>query len=167
MIFSSAAQPGSPPRVRFFGWKAAQLSQSPGSETSSLWSAPINGSLVSTCAQEVFASFITSMLDIVNGVGPVGIQEAEPFRLENSLVTEIVGLFTEMGLASRQEALFCVIHLMLPHLKMPPAASTLAVTRKSATQQRRRKEWKHSICRIHNTGPTIHICMYCVLTSCG
>ncbi|OQD64127.1 hypothetical protein PENPOL_c008G08361 [Penicillium polonicum] len=140
--FPSPAQPGSPPRVRFFGWKAAQLSQSPGSETSSLWSAPIKGSLVSTCAQEVFASFITSMLDIVNGAGPVDVQEAEPFRLENSLVTEIVGLFTEMGLGSRQEALFCVIPLMLPHLKMPPTASTLAVARKSATQQRRRKEWK-------------------------
>ncbi|CAI7627382.1 unnamed protein product [Penicillium viridicatum] len=139
--FPSAAQ-GSPPRVRFFGWKAAQLPQSPGSETSSLWSAPIKGSLVSTCAQEVFASFITSMLDIVNGVGPVDVQEAEPFRLENSLVTEIVGLFTEMGLGSRQEALFCVIPLMLPHLKMPPTASTLTVARKSATQQRRRKEWK-------------------------
>ncbi|KAJ5412956.1 hypothetical protein N7465_005261 [Penicillium sp. CMV-2018d] len=140
--FPSAAQPGSPPRVRFFGWKAAQLPQSPGSKTTSLWSAPIKGSLVSTCAQEVFASFITSMLDIVNGVGPVDVQEAEPFRLENSLVTDIVGLFTEMGLGSRQEALFCVIPLMLPHLKMPPTASTLAVARKSATQQRRRKEWK-------------------------
>ncbi|KAJ5869797.1 hypothetical protein N7455_004738 [Penicillium solitum] len=138
----SAAQPGSPPRVRFFGWKGAQLSQSPDPTTSSLWSAPIKGSLVSTCAQEVFASFITSMLDIVNGVGPVDVQEVEPFRLENSLVTDIVGLFTEMGLGSRQEALFCVIPLMLPHLKMPPTESTLVVARKSATQQRRRKEWK-------------------------
>ncbi|KAJ5213561.1 hypothetical protein N7449_000730 [Penicillium cf. viridicatum] len=140
--FPSAARPGSPSRVRFFGWKGAQLSQSLGSETSSLWSAPIKASLVSTCAQEVFASFITSMLDIVNGVGPVDVQEAEPFRLGNSLVTEIVGLFTEMGLGSRQEALFCVIPLMLPHVKMPPTASTLAVARKSATQQPRRKEWK-------------------------
>ncbi|CAI7675340.1 unnamed protein product [Penicillium palitans] len=138
----SAAQPGSPPRVRLFGWKGAQLSQSPDPATSSLWSAPIKGSLVSTCAQEVFASFITSMLDIVNGVGPIDVQGAEPFRLENSLVTDIVGLFTEMGMGSRQEALFCVIPLMLPHLKMPPTESTLAVARKSATQQRQRKEWK-------------------------
>ena len=138
----SAVQRGSPPRVRFFGWKGVQLSQSPDPATSSLWSAPIKGSLVSTCAQEVFASFITSMLDIVNGVGPIDVQGAEPFRLENSLVTDIVGLFTEIGLGSRQEALVCVIPLMLPHLKMPPTESTLAVARKSATQQRQRKEWK-------------------------
>ena len=140
--FPSARQRGSLPRVRFFGWKAAQLSRSLGYETPGLWSAPIKGSLVSTCAQEVFASFITSMLDIVDSVGLVDVQETEPFRLENSLVADIVGLFTEMGLGSRQEALFCVIPLMLPHLKMPPTASTLAVAQKSATQQRRRKEWK-------------------------
>ncbi|KAJ5401889.1 uncharacterized protein N7487_007785 [Penicillium crustosum] len=128
---SSAGQRRSLSRVRFFGWKAAQLSRSLGYETPGLWSAPIKGSLVSMCAQEVFASFITSMLDIVDGVGLVDVQETEPFRLENSLVADIVGLFTEMGLGSRQEALFYA-----PHSKY------LGGSTKSAAQRRRRKEWK-------------------------
>jgi ankyrin repeat protein len=128
--------------VRFFGRKAAQSSQSQVSKTSSLFSAPINGSLVSACAQEIFSSFLESILDIVDDVGPVDLQETEPFRLQNSLVTEVVTLFAEMQLGTRQEALLCVVPLMISHLKTPSPASVLAAAGKSASKQRRSNEWK-------------------------
>ncbi|KAJ5641883.1 hypothetical protein N7490_005883 [Penicillium lividum] len=139
---SSSMRSVSSPQIRFFGWKAAQLPQSQNSAVVSLWSAPIKGSLVSPCAQEVFASFIASILDIVDDIGPVDVQEAETFRLENILVTEIVGLFTEMQLGSRQEALLCVMPLMIPQLKMRSAESALEAARTSANQRRRHREWK-------------------------
>ncbi|OQD85849.1 hypothetical protein PENANT_c009G03204 [Penicillium antarcticum] len=128
--------------LRFFGQKAAQLSQNQVSKTSSLFSTPINGSLVSACAQEVFSSFLESILDIVDDIGPVNLQETEPFRLQNSLVTEVVRLFTEMHVGPRHEALHCVVPLMISHLKTPSSESVLAAAGKSATQQRKSDEWR-------------------------
>ncbi|KAJ5211208.1 hypothetical protein N7491_011028 [Penicillium cf. griseofulvum] len=131
------------PTLRFFGWKNANLSQSLDSEGLNIWSAPMTGSLVRSCAQEIFASFLTSILHIVDDFGPVHIiEEAELIRLENSLVSEIVAIFTDMRLGSKLEALLCVMPLMLPQLKIPPAASALAAARKSANQHRKRKDWK-------------------------
>ncbi|KAJ5502904.1 hypothetical protein N7463_005778 [Penicillium fimorum] len=128
--------------LRFFGWKTANLSQSQDSEGFNLWSAPMTGSLVTSCAQEIFASFLTSILDIVDNFGNVHIEEAESIRLENGLVSEIVALFTEMRLGSKLEALLCVIPLVLPRLEMPSAASALAAARKSANKHREQKDWK-------------------------
>lgn len=104
--------------VRFVGGKAAHFANVQDSTVVSLLSAPSKCSLVSPCAQEVFASLITSILDIVDDIGPIDVQEAEPFRVENSPVIEIVGLLTEMQLGSRQEALLCDMPLMIPQLRL-------------------------------------------------
>ncbi|KAJ5995607.1 hypothetical protein N7481_002584 [Penicillium waksmanii] len=138
---SSSAIQSLPPRVRFFGRRAAELSQSQDSNSSKKFSAAIKGSLVSACAQEVFVSFFTSILDIVDDFGPVKVQEDKGFRLENSLVTEIVRLFTEMRLGSRQEAALCVMPLLIPRLKTPSAISALEAVRKSTKERRRFNEW--------------------------
>ncbi|KAJ5998016.1 hypothetical protein N7522_009676 [Penicillium canescens] len=130
------------PSLRFFGWKTANLSQSQEFEGFNLWSAPMTGSLVTSCAQETFATFLTSILDIVDNFGPVHVEEDESIRLENGLVSEIVALFTEMRLGSKLEALLCVMPSVLPRLEMPSAASALAAARKSANQHRKRTDWK-------------------------
>ncbi|KAJ5210160.1 hypothetical protein N7491_009968 [Penicillium cf. griseofulvum] len=87
--------------VRFFGGKAAQLPQGQDSKISKFWSAAIKSSLLTLYAQEVFVSFIASILNIVDYIGPIDVQEAEPLRLENSLVTDIIELFTKIQLGSR------------------------------------------------------------------
>ncbi|KAJ5864173.1 uncharacterized protein N7529_006089 [Penicillium soppii] len=146
------------PPLRFFGWKTANLSQSQDFKGFNLWSAPMTGSLVTSCAQEVFASFLAGILDIVDNFGPVHVEENESITLENSLVSEIVTLFTEMRLGSKLEALLCVVPLVLPRLEMPSAASALAAAKRSPDQHRERKNWKKAekvlqwawnICRQH------------------
>jgi hypothetical protein len=57
--------PSSGPRLRFFGWKDVNLPQREGFKQCSLWSAEIEGSLVAPCAQEIFVSFLISILDII------------------------------------------------------------------------------------------------------
>ncbi|KAJ6178734.1 hypothetical protein N7519_009195 [Penicillium mononematosum] len=133
-----------PRKVRFFGRSAIPRSQSQYPQISSFSSAAIQGSLVSACAQEVFASFFASILEIVDDIGPVDIQEAETLRLENGLVAEIVRLFTEMRLGSRQEALLCVIPSVIPHLNVPSASKVLAAAKKIANQKRKDKEWERA-----------------------
>jgi hypothetical protein len=130
------------PTLRFFGWKTANLSQSQDSKELNIWSAPMTGSLVRCCAQEIFASFLTSILEIGDNFGDVHVEEAESIRLENALVSEIVALFTEMRLGSKLEAQLCVIPLLLPRVGVPSAATALAAARESANQHRKRKDWE-------------------------
>ncbi|CAG8145438.1 unnamed protein product [Penicillium olsonii] len=126
---------------RFFGWKASNSPENHENPTPSVWSSPVQGSLVSACAQEVFISFLGGILDIVEDLGDVNIQETKSFRLENSLVTEIVELFTEMQLGSRQEALMCVLPLMIPRLRVSSTEGGLDAAITTATDYRRREEW--------------------------
>ncbi|CAG7930457.1 unnamed protein product [Penicillium olsonii] len=126
---------------RFFGWKASNSPENQDHPTPSVWSSPVQGSLVSACAQQVFISFLSGILDIVEDLGDVNIQETKSFRLENSLVTEIVELFTEMQLGSRQEALMCVLPLMIPRLRVSSTESGLDAAITTATDYRRRGEW--------------------------
>jgi ankyrin repeat protein len=130
--------------VRFFGRSATPRSQIQDSQISSFSSAAIQGSLVSACAQEVFASFFASILEIVDDIGTIDIQEAETFGVGNGLVAEIITLFTEMRLGPRQEALVCVIPSVIPHLKVPSASKALAAAKKIANQKRKEKEWERA-----------------------
>jgi hypothetical protein len=109
-----------------------------------LLSAPINGSFVSACAQKLISSFLESILDILDDVGHVDLQETEPFRLQNGLVTEAVRLFAEMQLGSRQETLLCVLPLMISHLKQPSPASILAGKCSQATPKQRVEKYRRN-----------------------
>lgn len=56
-------------------------------------------------------------------------------------MTEIVKLFTEMDLGSRQEALICVVPLLISRLKLSSAETALAAARRNANKHRRDKRW--------------------------
>ncbi|KAL7942901.1 ankyrin repeat-containing domain protein [Trichoderma barbatum] len=127
--------------VRLFGWHAKELSQSQQDGPFTVWSASANSSLLSLCAQEVFGFFISSILDIVDDVGDINIQETLHFRLENTLVSEIVKLFTETQLGPKEDALLCVLPLMIPRLSLSSTESALIAAKKRATEHRRRGDW--------------------------
>ncbi|KAJ2902236.1 Hemopexin/matrixin conserved site [Zalerion maritima] len=134
--------------IRFFSWHAAKLPQT--SEPFEVWSAPAptSSSLLSLCVQEVFSSFIKSILKIVDDVGDINLpEEIRHFHPESSLVSEIVKLFTERQLGSREEALLCVFPPMLSRLRLlrpSSARDALEAARKFANQHRRAKEWKEA-----------------------
>ncbi|PNP56102.1 hypothetical protein THARTR1_03627 [Trichoderma harzianum] len=60
--------------VRFFGWQATKTSQGPGPDPSSVISTHTDSSLLSLCAQEVFGSFISRILEILDDIGDIDIQ---------------------------------------------------------------------------------------------
>lgn len=127
--------------TRFFGWHTAEPSQRHGSAPFEVWSAPTNSSLLSLCAQEVFGSFIVSIFDTVNLAEDVGIQEDPYVRLESSLVSDIITLFTEARLGSREDALLCILPPMASRLKMPSAKNVLATAKRRANEHRRGGQW--------------------------
>ncbi|KAL7907876.1 hypothetical protein GGI35DRAFT_70455 [Trichoderma velutinum] len=130
--------------IRFFGWHATELLQSDDSVPFSVWSASTDSSLVSLCAQEVFGSFFASILKIVDDMGEISIQETPHFRLESSLVFDMVKLFTETQLGSKKDALLCVLPSMIPQLRLASTESTLVAAMKNSNQHRKRGEWQQA-----------------------
>ncbi|KAF5005980.1 hypothetical protein FDECE_7606 [Fusarium decemcellulare] len=129
--------------VRFFGWPAADLSQSPRSRLLKFWSAPTKSTLLALCTQEVFGSFIKSILGLVGDFGGVHVtDEAQHFRPENGLASHLTNLFIENRLGSREDASLCILPPFIPHLMRSSARSALAAAKKSADGHRRQQEWE-------------------------
>ncbi|KAH6970617.1 hypothetical protein BKA56DRAFT_622293 [Ilyonectria sp. MPI-CAGE-AT-0026] len=103
--------------IRLIGWPATDLSQIQGSDTLKFWTAPIKGSLVSICAQEVFGSFLKGILGLVDDIGGITFQhKRQRFNPEHSLTTDLTDLFIENQLGSREDASLCILPVLLPHL---------------------------------------------------
>ncbi|QYT06102.1 ANK_REP_REGION domain-containing protein [Trichoderma simmonsii] len=126
---------------RFFGWHATETSQIPDSTPFTIMSAQTDGSLLSLCAQEVFGSFIASILKITDDIGDINIQETPHFRLESSLVTEMIKTFTEERLGSNEDALLCILPTMIPRLRLSFTENAVVAAKRMANQHRRAGEW--------------------------
>lgn len=62
--------------VRFFGWHTTEMSQSSNPTPFSIMSVYTESSLLSLCVQEVFGSFIASILKITDDIGDVNTQDS-------------------------------------------------------------------------------------------
>ncbi|KAL7787576.1 hypothetical protein V8C43DRAFT_316829 [Trichoderma afarasin] len=127
--------------VRFFGWHATETPHIPDSTPLTIMSTRTDSSLLSLCAQEVFGSFIASILKITDDIGDINIQETPHFRLESSLVTEMIKMFTEARLGSNEDALLCILPTMIPRLRLSFTENAVVAAKRMANQHRRAGEW--------------------------
>ncbi len=100
---------------RLFGWHVRDRSPHTGvKETCQVWTTPTSCSLLSLCAQEIFASFTKALINIVEDIGEIIIQGIyQDFQLSNELLSSIAERFTEAQLGSRDEGLLCVLPLVI------------------------------------------------------
>lgn len=127
--------------TRFFGWHTIEPSQRHSPAPFEVWSASTDSSLSSLCAQEVFGSFLVSIFNTMDTVEDVDIQETPHVYLESKLVSEIIQLFTDTRLGSREDALLCVLPPIISRLKMPSTEIILATAKRRANEHRKRGEW--------------------------
>lgn len=127
--------------TRLFGWYTTEPSWRHGSVPFKVWSASTDSSLLSLCAQEVFGSFLVSIFDTMDAVEDIDIQETPHVHLESKLVSEIIQLFTDARLGSREDALLCVLPPIISRLKMPSTEIILATAKRRANEHRRRGGW--------------------------
>ncbi|KAF3066896.1 putative ankyrin repeat protein [Trichoderma lentiforme] len=127
--------------VRFFGWHTTETSHIPDSTPLTIMSTRTDSSLLSLCAQEVFGSFIASILKITDDIGDINIQETPHFRLESSLVAEMIKMFTEARLGSNEDALLCILPTMIPRLRLSFTENAVVAAKRMANQHRRAGEW--------------------------
>ncbi|KAM0550207.1 hypothetical protein ACHAPJ_009055 [Fusarium lateritium] len=129
-------------KIRFFGWHTTKLSRSQDPTSITVWSAPTTNSLTSLCGQEIFGSFLKSILGIVDYVGDIEVgTDARHLPLASKLASELVTIFVEKGLGSREDALLCIAPLVISPLKISRTEDSLAMARKSAGQLRQQGDW--------------------------
>ncbi|CAH0050506.1 unnamed protein product, partial [Clonostachys solani] len=110
-----------PSVVRFFGWNIHVSSNLQDryrdSGTLKMFSARTSGTLVSSCAHEIFASFLASVLDKASEREDARIEVDDlDFRLRSPLVDKVVKAFTDSQLGSTEEAMFCVLPPIISRL---------------------------------------------------
>ncbi|KAM0456364.1 hypothetical protein ACHAPV_007306 [Trichoderma viride] len=127
--------------TRLFGWYTTEPSRRHGSAPFKVWSASTDSSLLSLCAQEVFGSFLVSIFDTMDAVEDIDIQETPHVHLESKIVSEMIQLFTDARLGSREDALLCVLPPIISRLKMPSAENVLATAKRRANEHRRLGQW--------------------------
>ncbi|KAF4461013.1 ankyrin repeat domain-containing 28 [Fusarium albosuccineum] len=100
---------------RLFGWYTGETPPvSPGSQACPIWTLPTSSSLLSLCAHEVFGVVVKSLLEATQGIGQVDIMEtAKGPRLRSQLMSDLVDVMVETELASRDEAVSCLLPLMV------------------------------------------------------
>ncbi|CAG9987980.1 unnamed protein product [Clonostachys byssicola] len=119
------------PTVRLFGWNIEPRSDlkdlCKASGTFKMISTTTSGTLVSSCAHEVFASFLASVLDEFPDHEDARIEVAnEDPHLRSPLVEKLVKAFTDSQLGSAEEAMLCVL---------PPIVSRLDQMRRGGPQR--------------------------------
>ncbi|OAQ97345.1 hypothetical protein LLEC1_05057 [Akanthomyces lecanii] len=98
-------------QVRFFGWYGVdgEVAREKKNEVSA-WTIETESDLLTLCSQEIFGSFLSGILHVLDDIGTVDIQETqEPFLVERTLISQMMELFTKTGLGSKDDALLCVL----------------------------------------------------------
>ena len=84
----------------------------------SLWiaSVPLGGSLLTSCAAEMFCSFLSGLFEAGWEIGGETrlVQKGNDFLLENTQISEIAKLFEANGLGTAQEALMRMVSVLKP-----------------------------------------------------
>ncbi|KAF5492103.1 Ankyrin repeat and SAM domain-containing protein 3 [Colletotrichum siamense] len=101
------------PLNQLFGWFSGEpLHLSSSSEQSEIdvFTLPTTSDLLSLCAQEILGTFVKSILDLVKSIGEVEVDgTADNVCLRSRLASELVEAIEKSGLASRDDALLCVL----------------------------------------------------------
>ncbi|KAG5749686.1 hypothetical protein H9Q70_007631 [Fusarium xylarioides] len=129
-------------QYRFFGWHTMKLSPNQHAASITVWSAPTTSSLTTLCAQEIFGSFLGSILGIVDYFSnPVIGKHTQDLPLASKMASELVTAFVESGLGTREDALLCISPLLISPLTISVTETDLADARKSADHLRKQGEW--------------------------
>ncbi|KAF4419069.1 ankyrin repeat-containing domain-containing [Fusarium acutatum] len=129
-------------QYRFFGWHTMKLSSNQHATSITVWSAPTTSSLTTLCAQEIFGSFLRSILGIFDYFSNAVITtDTQDLPLASKLASELVTAFVESGLGTREDALLCISPLLISPLTISVTENGLANAQKSADYLRKQGEW--------------------------
>ncbi|ETS74188.1 hypothetical protein PFICI_14054 [Pestalotiopsis fici W106-1] len=103
-----------------------------------------SGSLISCCAQEIFGSFVKSLLAGVTSVGRVAVEEGpRGLFLSSSMLKDITEAFARNGLGSNEEeALSCILPSMRNQLQSAPIEVALQIAIEALKRNQIAKHWQ-------------------------
>ncbi|RDW68803.1 ankyrin repeat domain-containing protein [Aspergillus mulundensis] len=124
---------------RLWGWYGTKY-PGVGPQTLRLAAIELEGSLLSSSVHEVFGTFVSSILKVVQDIGTVDIalKETEGFYLKNHLVTSLAETFTDNQLGSENDAFLCILTALLPRMKGSPPKCAVDAAIKNVARHKRR-----------------------------
>ncbi|KAL4905643.1 ankyrin repeat-containing domain protein [Aspergillus multicolor] len=101
------------------------------------------GSLLSIAVQEVFGTFVSSILKVFQDIGTVDIVQKETgsFYLRNLLVTLLAKMFTDNQLGSESDVFLCMLTALVPRMKGSPLQCAVDAASKSAAHHKQQGEF--------------------------
>lgn len=120
---------------------------------------PASGSLLESCARELFVALAASLTKIVEIAAPSfdATEGGGEVLLRSETVTTLTRAFTENGLGTRADALLSIIPTLRVHLGFPAEDILLSACITKAEAYRRQKEWTRAerllkwICTRHSS----------------
>ena len=133
---------------RVFGWHTTEYkSHGQTSGILKVLCADTETSLISSCGQEIFGSFITSILSIALNIGNFDVkEEGDNVWLNSNLASEIINLFVAQDLGSSEDAVFCVVPPMMTACQESKSfvVTMVEAAKDSGTKHRKDGEWKRA-----------------------
>jgi hypothetical protein len=100
--------------VQFCGWPVLPRNSTSSNHKYVLATCTTNQSLMTLCAQEVFSSFVYELLNSGGErLKSKFIEEDYSIGIENSVLTSLIDTFTKNDLGSRQDAVFCIVPILM------------------------------------------------------
>lgn len=100
--------------TRLFGWHTVKIPRAQEPEELAVWSISSKSSLMSLCAQGVFGSFLTGILDVLDDDLRQDLVSCPSKTLpETQLRSALVDVFVRSELGSTEEALLCIVPPLL------------------------------------------------------
>ncbi|KAI9774161.1 MAG: hypothetical protein M1840_005254 [Geoglossum simile] len=133
------------PEMRFCGWNSVRRLPRPvasGQQADQQAKLQIQhtsagGSLLDICAQELFASLMMSLTDILNVEKTTIVENAGLTQLENPTVTTFTRAFVERHLGSYSDALLCLVPAFRSRFPLPSSEDMLSALLKAAETYRK------------------------------
>ncbi|KAF2997730.1 hypothetical protein E8E14_002132 [Neopestalotiopsis sp. 37M] len=132
--------------VRFFGWDVARSSKTQSTAVKnsnfSVWSVTSDAPILSLCAQEIFVSFFSTMLDFVHGFDRTRLKnETGELFSPDSIFSQTVAAFVDSGIGERRDALLCLLPPMVSHLDPPSTEDMIRTFKSSAIECQKQQSW--------------------------
>ncbi|KAK8124388.1 uncharacterized protein PG998_000147 [Apiospora kogelbergensis] len=144
--------PQAPEFSRLFGWYALgmtlpqpQIVDTKNTPRVKVWLADTNTPLVSLCAQEIFGSFFSTILNMIEALSwPTDGSDRVARVSSDRFLQHVVQAFTESGLGDTTSAIQCIAPSFMSQFGRLPAKRALQESKKQAIDHQQHKEWNQA-----------------------
>ncbi|KAF2181053.1 hypothetical protein K469DRAFT_590132 [Zopfia rhizophila CBS 207.26] len=128
--------------VRFFGWNTVPYDfHNTDLKRMTVFSSVVKGTLLELCAQDIFAGFLKSLLSLGERIlrDFSLVRSGSKQRIKNRTVNDLIDIFVSSNLGSREDAILCIIPVVVSSEYDSPTLDVISQKIRSGTEKLSRK----------------------------